>query len=79
MSAKAPITRGEFLRIKRALEGAQYDSRSLSRTKRLLQQILPARNDAWSQIDLAVVSGESARALISRFGLRVKSCGRQSK
>jgi hypothetical protein len=72
MSAK-PITRGDYLRIKRALQGAQSDARSLSRTQRLLQGILPAEKNAWAKINLAVMSGESARSLISRFGLRVKN------
>jgi len=77
MSAKH-ITSGQYRQIKRLLQSAQSDARSLSRTKRLLTDLVetavPAhRPTTWAITDLAVLSGESARAFISRFKLRVKS------
>jgi len=78
MSAKATITDSQYRQIKRLLEGAQSDARSLSRTKRLLTDMIESaapehRPTTWAVTDVAVLSGESARAFISRFKLRVKS------
>lgn len=78
MSAKATITSGQYRQIKRLLEGAQSDARSLSRTKRLLTDLIETarpehRPSTWAITDVAVMSGESARAFIARFGLRIKS------
>jgi len=73
MSAKSFIPRRDFLRIKRALDMAQYHAGALCRAKRTLKEILPPQSGAWANIDLAVIAAESPRALISRFGLRVKT------
>jgi hypothetical protein len=73
MSARTAITRGQFQRVRRVLTAAQREARALSRSKRLLKETLPADAAAWTLIDVAVLSGESARSLISRFGLRLKN------
>ena len=70
MSAKTLITRKEFHHVKRLLTAAQREARALSRSKRLLKETLPSDN---GMIDIAVMTGESARSLISRFGLRLKN------
>jgi hypothetical protein len=72
MSAKH-ITSGEFVRIKRALKSAQYHHGELTRAKKLLLSLMPEQPGGWSSIDLAVISRESPRALISRCGLRLKN------